>query len=269
MRKNYFITLISFLAICLMMAGCKSSGVNTVPMVGILDMPLQEDSIPANVKNAMDNAIKFHSHEIMSDTIANIAVFAIDEIDQTPSEGYGIMVTKGTETTNFLNIRNTRQPQAKYDAKTGDLWLTSSAMEGTGVHVEWLYQIRFQENGKAYIKTVVNPYNMQQELLKRMGYTIDGESVTLYDQDNVLKTVTNTIRDMGEFDQDKPICIGEQLYYDVNGDKPRVVFVPGLKFATSPMPYYDDMPDLSAPFAIDDNGNYTIGEITVHDNSAE
>ena len=142
-------------------------------------------------------------------------------------------------------------------------------MEGTGVHVEWLYQIRFQENGKAYIKTVVNPYNMQQELLKRMGYTIDGESVTLYDQDNVLKTVTNTISDMGEFDQDKPICIGEQLYYDVNGDKPRVVFVPGLKFATSPMPYYDDMPDLSAPFAIDDNGNYTIGEITVHDNSAE
>ena len=78
-----------------MMAGCKSSGVNTVPMVGILDMPLQEDSIPANVKNAMDNAIKFHSHEIMSDTTADIAVFAIDEIDQTPSEGYGIMVTKG------------------------------------------------------------------------------------------------------------------------------------------------------------------------------
>ena len=114
-----------------MMAGCKSSGVNTVPMVGILDMPLQEDSIPANVKNAMDNAIKFHSHEIMSDTIANIAVFAIDEIDQTPSEGYGIMVTKGTETTNFLNIRNTRQPQAKYDAKTDDLWLTSSALSDT------------------------------------------------------------------------------------------------------------------------------------------
>ena len=197
MRKNYFVTLISFLAICLMMAGCKSSGVNTVPMVGILDMPLQEDSIPANVKNAMDNAIKFHSHEIMSDTIANIAVFAIDEIDQTPSEGYGIMVTKGAETTNFLNIRNTRQPQAKYDAKTGDLWLTSSAMEGTGVHVEWLYQIRFQENGKAYIKIVVNPYNMQQELLKRMGYTIDGERVTLDDQDYVYKTCSTNNSDQG------------------------------------------------------------------------
>ena len=99
MRRNLFLTLTSFLALCLMMAGCKSSCVNTILMVGVLDMPLQQDSVSANVKKAMDNAIKFHSHEIISDTTANIAVFAIDEIDQTPSEGHGIMVTKGAETT--------------------------------------------------------------------------------------------------------------------------------------------------------------------------
>lgn len=269
MKKNIFVSFISFLAICLMMAGCKSTGVNKISMAGVLEMPLQQDSIPDNVKKAMDNAVKFHPHEIMSDTTADIAVFAIDEIDQTSTEGFGVMVTKGAETTNFLNICNSRQPQAKYDAKTGDLWLTSCAMSGTGVRVEWLFQIRFQENGTAYIKTVVNPYNMQQELLKRMGYSIDGESVTLYDGDKVLTTVTNSLSDMGGFAEDKPIWIGEQLYYDVNGDRPRVVFVPGVKFTTGPMLYYDDMPDLSAPFTIDNNGNFTIDEITVHDSNAE
>ena len=261
MKKASFVTSTLFLAICLM-AGCKSTSVNTKPMAGTLDIPLQADTIPANVKKAMDNAYKFHPHEIMSDTTADIAVFSIDEIDQTSSEGFGIMVTKGAETTNFLTIRNTRQPQASYNAKTGDLWLTATAMSGTGVRVERLYQIRFQEDGKAFIKMEVNPYNVQQELIKRIGYTIDGDNVTLYDGDKLLTTVTNTLSDMGGFDEENPMWIGEQLYYDVSGNEPRVIFVPGLRFTTSPMLYYDDMPDLSATLSIDANGGLTIHEIS-------
>ena len=168
MRKNIFTAFIPFLAICIIMAGCTVTSVTTMPMAGVLDQPMQPDSVPANVKKAMDNAVKFHSQEIMSDSTTGIAVFSIGEIDQTPSEGFGITVTKGAVTTNFLNIHNSREPQARYNAKTGDLWLTAVAMSGTGVRVEWLYQIRFQDDGKAYIKTEVNPYDVQKKLLRRM-----------------------------------------------------------------------------------------------------
>jgi hypothetical protein len=263
MKKISFVTSVLFLAISLMVASCNSTTIDTKPMAGTLDSPLQSDSIPANVQKAMDNALKLHYHEVMSDTAANIAVFSIDEIDQTPSEGFGFVVTKGTVSTNFLNIINTRQPQAKYNAKTGDLWLTSCAMSGTGVNVEKLYQIRFQEDGKAYIKTELNPYTVQQELLKRIGYTVDGENVTIYDGDKVLKTITNTITDMGGFDEESPMWIGEQLYYDLSGDEPKLVFVPGVKFTTGLALLYDDMPDFSASISIDENGNLTIHEISV------
>lgn len=265
MRKNIFTAFIPFLAICLIMAGCTVTSVTTMPMAGVLEQPMQPDSIPANVKKAMDNAVKFHSQEIMSDSTNDIAVFSIGEIDQTPSEGFGITVTKGAVTTNFLNIHNSREPQARYNAKTGDLWLTAVAMSGTGVRVEWLYQIRFQDDGKAYIKTEVNPYDVQKKLLRRMGYTIDGEKVTLYDEDRVLSTVTNTVTDMGGFDEEKPFWIGEQLYYDLSGEEPRVVFVPGVKFTTGLALTYDDMPDLSAPFTVDDKGDCKIDEITVQE----
>ena len=266
---NTLKTLISFLAICLMMASCKSTTIDTKPMAGTLDAPLLIDSIPADVQEAMDKALKLHNHEVMSDTASNVAVFAIDEIDQTPSEGFGFVVTKGAVSTNFLNIINSRQPQAKYNAKTGDLWLTSCAMSGTGVNVEKLYQICFQEDGKAYIKNEINPYVVQQELLKRIGYTIDGENVTIYDRDKKLTTITNTITDMGGFDDESPMWIGEQIFYDLSGDEPKLVFVPGVKFTTGLALLYDDMPDFSAPITIDENGNLTIHEITVIDSKAE
>ncbi len=266
---NTLKSLISFLAICLMMASCKSTTIDTKPMAGTLDAPLLTDSIPADVQKAMDKALKLHNHEVMSDTASNVAVFSIDEIDQTPSEGFGFVVTKGAVSTNFLNIINSRQPQAKYNAKTGDLWLTSCAMSGTGVNVEKLYQIRFQEDGKAYIKNEINPYAVQQELLQRIRYTIDGENVTIYDKDKVLKTVTNTITDMGGFDDESPMWIGEQISYDLSGDEPKLVFVPGVKFTTGLALLYDDMPDFSAPITIDENGNPTIHEITVIDSKTE
>ena len=206
---------------------------------------------------------KYHCHELMNDTVNGIYLASIDEIDLTATEGYGIEVTKGAVSTTFPNIRNTREPQAKYNARTGDLWLTSSAMEGTGVRVEWLHQIRFGENETAYVKAEVNPYSVLQELLLRLGYAIEGETISLYDGDKLLATLTNSVTDMGGFDDEQPLWIGEQLYYDVSGDEPRVIFIPGVKFITGLVLTYDDMPELSAPVTIADDGTITIHEISV------
>lgn len=261
--KKVHSIVIVFFAIGLMMAGCKSADVNTKQMAGTMEEPVPSDMMPDSVQQATLKAMKYHCHELMNDTVNEVYVVSIDEMDEISTEGYGIQVTKGAMSTTFPNIRNTREPQAKYDAKTGDLWLTSSAMEGTGVRVEWLYQIRFGENELAYIKTEVNPYDVQQALLQRLGYTIEGETITLFDGDKQLATVTNTIKDMGGFDDEQPLWIGEQLYYDVSGDMPKVIFTPGVKFTTGLVLTYDDMPELSAPISIDENGQFTIHETAI------
>jgi len=264
MKRKYFISLAKAIIVMGMMtAGCKTASVETKQMAGTIEEPVPSDTMPDNVQQALAKATKYHSHELMNDTTNEVCVVSIDEMDETSTEGYGIQVTKGAMSTTFPNIRNTREPQATYNAKTGDLWLTSSAMEGTGVRVEWLHQIRFGENELAYVKTEVNPYGVQQELLQRLGYTIEGETITIYDGGKQLATVKNTVTDMGGFDDEQPLWIGEQLYYDVSGDEPKVIFTPGVKFTTGLVLTYDDMPELSAPLTIDENGLFTIHEIAV------
>ena len=254
---------IVFFTIGMMMAGCKTASVNTKQMAGTMEEPVPSDMMPDSVQQATAKAVKYHCHELMNDTVNEVYVSSIDEMDEISTEGYGIQVTKGAMSTTFPNIRHTREPQAMYNAKTGDLWLTSSAMEGTGVRVEWLHQIRFGENELAYVKMEVNPYAVQQELLQRLAYAIEGETITLYDGDKLLTTVVNTVEDMGGFDDEQPLWIGEQLYYDVSGAQPKVIFTPGVKFTTGLVLTYDDMPELSAPISIDENGMFTIHEIAV------
>ena len=258
-------TIVSFamviFAVAIMTAGCKTASVK--PVAGAMEKPVLSDKMPDHVQQAITTAMKYHCHDLLNDVVNEINVSAIDEIDQTSTEGYGINVTKAAMTTTFLNIRHTREPQAKYNAKTGDLWLTSPAMEGTGVRVEWLHQIRFGDNDLAYVKTEVNPYGVQQELLQRLSYSIKGKTISLYDGDKLLATVTNSVKDMGGFDDEQPVWIGEQLYYDVSSGDPKVIFTPGVKFTTGLVLIYDDMPELSAPFTIDENGLFTIHEIAV------
>ena len=265
-RKTFINIAIMAFAIGMMMAGCKTESVDKKPLAGTMEEPLQPDTIPDDVQQALTKVIKYHCHDLLNDTVNDILVSSIDEADQTPTGGYGINVTKGAMSTTFPNIRNTREPQAQYNAKTGDLWLTSSAMEGTGVRVEWLYQIRFGDNDLAFVKTEVNPYGVQQELLQRLGYAIEGETISLYDGDELLTTVTNSVKDMGGFDNEQPLWIGEQLYYDVSGGEPKVIFTPGVKFTTGLVLLYDNMPELSAPITIDENGMFTIHQIAVEAN---
>ncbi len=262
-RKTYISFAIAILAIAMMTAGCRNARVEKKQLAVTMEEPVLSDKMPDRVQQAMAKAMKYHCHDLFNDTVNEINVASIDEVDETSTEGYGINVTKGAISTTFPNIRNTRQPQASYNAATGDLWLTCSAMEGSGVRVEWLHQIRFGDNDLAYVKTEVNPYGVQQELQQRLRYSIKGENISLYDGDKLLATVTNSLKEMGDFDEQQPLWIGEQLYYDVSSGDPKVIFIPGVKYASAPVLFYDDMPELSAPVTIDENGLFTLHEITV------
>ena len=283
-KMNVIAAAVIFLGgLSVLMNSCqtKQSGVRLV--AGTLDAPLPADTAPQHVQEAYGKALKVHPFDILSDEANSISVCGIGEVDTTSTEGYGIMVTKGATSTTFLNIRNTRQPMARYDAQTGNLWLTSSAMEGSGVRVEWLYQIRFHDNDSAYVAAVVNPYDVQQALCQRLGYTLDGDSVTLCDGVTLLKTlplplpvregsdiplhqkspqgkVTTPLPDREGLGESPLLFIGEQLFYDLTGNQVQLQVVPGVKLADSPVLIYDDMPTLSLPVTLSGEGTPAFGE---------
>ena len=271
--KTWMIAAIVTLCGCeVLFCSCKSSSKTTetsYPLVaGTLEEAVKPDSAPAKVMEAMERAERFHNYEIMSDTLHSVCVEAIGEVDATPTEGYGIVVEKGAASTSFLNLSNARQPKARYDAKTGTLWYANSAMWGTGVQVERLYQILFDKDDKAHIACTIDPYDIQQQLCQRLGYSIEGEQVTLYDGGREIANVNfngndnaNIVSDMGDFDSEQPLWIGEQIEYDLSGDTPRLLITPGVKFTTGLVLTYGDMPTLSAPISIDEKGKVSIGEL--------
>ena len=260
-QKHWMLTtILTLCGLCTFFCACNKTGTNHPYVAGTLEGTLA-DSVPAQILESIEKANRFHQHEIMGDTVNNVWVFSIDEVDTTSTKGYGIVVMKGATSTTFPNISNTREPQARYNSSTGDLWLTSSAMEGTGVQVERLYQIRFQDDDKAYVVHTIDPYDLQQQLCQRIGYAIDGQQVTLYDGSQPIATATNTVTDMGGFDDEQPLWIGEQMTYDLNEDTPHLLITPGVKFTTGLVLTYDDMPTLSAPLTIDSDGKVSIGEL--------
>ena len=83
--------------------------------------------------------------------------------------------------------------------------MACAAMEGTGVLAERLHLLRFHDDGTAYSVATIDPYQMQQTICQRLGFTIDSMKVTFYDRQQSLGTVTNTITDMGGFDSENPV----------------------------------------------------------------
>ena len=243
--------------ICPLVTACKGTSAGFSQVRGTLDGPLTEDSVPARVLEAMERAERYHQHELMSDTIASVAVFSIDEADTTSTEGFGIVVTKGAVSTTFPHIRNVRQPRACYDREKDNLWLTSSQMEGTGVAVERPYLVRFGENDIAYIAATIDPYDMQQALCQRLRYAVEGREVTLYDGDQHLVTVVVNETNMGDLYEDA-VWIGEQLTYEADSDGLTVCVTPGLSFNTGLVLHYGEMPTLKARVTLDDDGTFTL-----------
>ncbi len=242
-------------------SSCKSSRVETSFVAGTLDGPVVIDEAPAQVLEAMGRAERFHQYEIMSDTAYNISVEAIAELDTTSTGGFGIVVVKDAISTTFPNLNHKRSPMASYDKDHNILWLTCNAMSGTGIQVDRLYQIRFGENDIAYIAFSVEPYDLQQQLCQRLGYSIEGENITLWDGVREIATVKNTVTDMGGFDNEQPVWIGEQIGFDLSGSAPCLLVTPGVKFTTGLVLTYDDMPTLIAPLTIADDGTVSIGDL--------
>ena len=94
---------------------------------------------------------------------------------------------------------------------------------------------------------------MQQELCKRVAYSIEGKDITLYADGKPLTTVTSKTEDMGEF-YDDPIWIGEQFTYLPGSRKLTLCFTPGVTFVTGKVLIYDDMPTLAATVDLDEKG---------------
>lgn len=251
------ILLICGMGLCFSCKGGKA----LVKMSGVLEEPVV-DVVPENVENAYAHAAKVHPFELMSDTANHISVDGIAELDNGIStEGYGVMITKNATSTSFHGIRNSRQPQAFFDAATNSLWLTSCVISGTGSNVEQLYKMQFgTADDSARIVMTVEPYQMQQKLIEHLGYTVEGDLITFYANGVEVASAKNTVTDMGGLDAEQPIWIGDQISYDLNNGQPRVTFAPGVKFTTGLVLVYDDMPTLSAAITFNDDGTYTLSD---------
>ena len=230
----------------------------------VLDSPIV-DKAPEKVRQSMADAKKFHLFEIMKDTANNISISGIGELDNGQSaEGYGIVVVKNATSTLFPDIRNSRQPRAYFDANANCCWLAAGVMEGTGTHVEQLYKIQFgTADDSARIVATIEPYQMQKALEKGLSYNIDGDNVTFFVNGVEVASAKNTVTNMGGFDSEQPVWIGEQISYYMNDGKMRVCFVPGIKFTTGLVLTYDDMPSISASVELDDKGDIHLSDFKV------
>lgn len=176
------------------------------------------------------------------------------------------MLSCSTKSTEVRDIRGTLDgpttgmPMPDLSEVQGGQWLTAIVMRGTGVNVEQLYQIGFRDDS-AYVAETIDPYDVQQAFCQRLGYTIEREQITLYLDREPVATVTNTVTDMGGFDDDA-IWVGEQISYDLSGEQPRVRITPGVKFVVGLMLHYDDMPTFTASITMSD-GTINLSDIKI------
>lgn len=226
---------------------------------GVLDEPVV-CQMPREIRQALEATQKVHPFEILDDEAHSVCVLGIGELDEGRStEGYGIMVQRNATSTLFPDIRHSRQPQARYDTQDSTLWYASCVMEGTGVHAEQLYHIAFcAANDSARIAGTIEPYRMQQALLEHLRYTLGGEQITFYADGEEIAQARISTADMGPTDTEEPVWIGEQISYDLSQDRLRVCFVPGIRFASGPVLFYDDMPTLSADITLAGDGSFTL-----------
>ena len=249
-------------ALCgMMMTECKDKGSAQLPVNGTMDEALSQGEAPKAVVDLMKRVnIDDRYETVMEDKANGVAVYSLLKCEDTiSSEGYGMVIAKGDVKTAMPQMLHGRMPRARYDAATGDLWIVGGVMEGTGVDVERPSLLHFDDDGYASIVNSIDPYEMQEAWRKVLTYSINGQEITFYANGKPLTTVTNHIEDMGGFMEDA-IYIGEQIAYSIEG--PLTVHVtPGLNFVTGKILHYDDMPTLSAPVTLNEDGSFTLGEI--------
>lgn len=246
----------------LLATACHNKKEEIQPVWGTIDEPLREEAAPQKIHLAMTLDYTDRYENVLSDTENGVSVWSLVWCNpDMSSEGYGIHVIKNKKTTHFPNIYHGKNPRAEYIADKDLLWLFCGAVEGTGVHVEKPFLLRFDETGSAIIETRLDPYTIQEALRNRLSYIVKGDEITFYDNGEPLCTVTSTITDMGGLDDTQPIWIGEQISYFIQDGDLYVRFIPGAKYVTGLMLLYDDMPELSAKVSLIGNGAISIGDI--------
>ena len=235
---------------------CDRNGKALTP-VGILENATTEQKATELVVKALETGnIDDRFENTFTNKEEKINVWSLLSVDADHStEGFGIVVTKGATTTKFPDIRHGNQPKAFYDAASSSLWVIGADMEGTGVLVERPHLMKFDNNDKATIASTIAPYDVQQELMKHLTYTLKGDVITFFSDHMPLATAVNSLKDMGDL-ADKPVCIGEQIFYE-DALPLTVNIIPGLRFKGSEVIFYDDMPTLKAQISYDGN-NITL-----------
>lgn len=263
-------TLVSLIAVLLALGaatGCKKMNSGPQPVQGTLEKPLETDSMPRRVKTALRVIEKTPGDErfecILEDKENGIGVWGLMKCnDSISSEGYGITIVKDGVETDFADIRHGNRPKAYYDKPK--LWFVGTVMEGTGVHTDQPYLMLFDKDKHAHVVATIDPYDMQQELCKRVNYSIEEKEITFYADGKELTKITSKTDDMGEF-YDDPIWIGEQISY-LLGNKLTVIFTPGISFVTGKVLIYDDMPTFAATVDLNQNG-FKVSDIRLVDDN--
>lgn len=261
MKKGFAVSAVLAVVCCLVM-GCKGERVEMKPVRGIIEEAFGEDSAPDAVRDVMASLKTDDRYELLlDDAEADVKVWSLMRLsDEASAEGFGIMVAKAGKMTALPNIHHGRQPSARYDRGSQTLWLACGEMEGTGVYVERLYELRFKEDDRASIARSIEPYDVQQALCQRLFYSIDGQDVSLYDKDRKLACITDTVTNMGGFD-DEPVWIGEQLRYELSDGKIRLLCTPGLKYVTGLVLTYDAMPTIVVGVTFNADGSFALSDI--------
>lgn len=264
MMKKSITRMIFTLVVCLIATSCNEQRIETKPISGTIEEAFGLESASQEVRDAMASVTLDDRYEnTFEDQTNGIAVWSLMRLgEQQSSEGMGIVVVKDGKTTAFPDIRHGNRPSARYDAESGTLWLACGEMEGTGIYVERLYQLYINDDGSASIVQSIDPYDMQQALLQRLGYTSDGQSISFYDENRLLCCVTDTTSNMGGFDEE-PVWIGEQLSYDLSGEPVRVLCMPGLKYVTGLVLNYDVMPTIVADIEMSPESSFTISNLKI------
>ena len=69
---------------------------------------------------------------------------------------------------------------------------------------------------------------------------------------------------MGGFDEE-PVWIGEQLCYDLCGNKIHVLCTPGLKYVTGLVLNYDAMPTFVAKMSFNPDGGFSLDDVVTEE----
>lgn len=258
--KAQWLVAAAVIALCGMTTGCKGDAQR--PVNGTMEEAVAPGDAPQVVVDLMKHVNIDECYEtLMEDKTTGVSVWSLMKCSDTiSSKGYGMVVAKGDVKTALPQLRHGRMPRTRYDATTGELLIVGADTEGTGVNIERVYMLRFDENGYASITNSIDPYEMQEAWCKALTYTIDGQDITFYAEGKPLTTVTNHIEDMGGF-MDDAIYIGEQISYSIEG--PLTVHVtPGVNFVVGKVLHYDDMPTFSATVTMSESGP-TLSGFTV------